>query len=173
MILAVIPARGDSKGIPRKNVRLLNGKPLIYYAIKHATECPLIDDVAVTSDDEEILSIARRYGVRAIQRAGELALDTVTLDPVIYDALTWMEQEKGTVYDVVVTLQPTSPLLSVQTLSHALEDFVKSSYDTYISVVNKPHLSWSVGSGGGTNKIMKSVKIASSYRQGMKKQGHF
>lgn len=149
MILAVIPARGDSKGIPRKNVRLLNGKPLLYYAIKHATECPLIDDVAVTSDDEEILSIARRHGVRAIQRAGELALDTVTLDPVIYDALTWMEQEKGTVYDVVVTLQPTSPLLSVQTLSHALEDFVQSSYDTYISVVNKPHLSWSVGSGGG------------------------
>lgn len=147
MTLAVIPARGASKGIPRKNVRLMNGKPLIYYAIRHAKECPLVDDVAVTSDDEEILSIARMYGVQAIQRAGELALDTVTLDPVVYDALTWMEQEKSITYDVVATLQPTSPLLTVQTLSHALEDFMQSSYDTYISVVNQPHLSWSYREG--------------------------
>lgn len=55
MVLAVIPARGGSKGIPRKNVRLMNGKPLIYYAIHNAKNCPSIDDVVVSSDDEEIL----------------------------------------------------------------------------------------------------------------------
>lgn len=58
MVLAVIPARGGSKGIPRKNVRLMNGKPLIYYAIHNAKNCPSIDDVVVSSDDEEILKIA-------------------------------------------------------------------------------------------------------------------
>ena len=62
MVLAVIPARGGSKGIPRKNVRLMHGKPLIYYSIQNALACSDIDDVVVSSDDEEILSIAAMYG---------------------------------------------------------------------------------------------------------------
>lgn len=142
MILAVIPARGGSKGIPRKNVRLMNGKPLIYYAIKNAQNCSMIDDVVVSSDDEEIQSIANMYGVDILNRDSELAQDAVTLDPVIYDALVRMEQKKGVKYDVVITLQVTSPLLSSHTLESAVSDFLNSSYDTYISVVNKPHLSW-------------------------------
>lgn len=108
-ILAVIPARGGSKGIPRKNVRLMAGKPLIYYAIHNAKTCEMITDVAVTSDDEEILHIAEEYGADALQRSSELAKDAVTLDPVIYDAMLQMEKLKGTTYDVIITLQPTSP----------------------------------------------------------------
>ncbi len=74
MVLAVIPARGGSKGIPRKNVRLMNGKPLIYYAIHNAKKnCPSIDDVVVSSDDEEILKIASSYGVETMTRDSELA----------------------------------------------------------------------------------------------------
>ena len=82
-VLAVIPARGGSKGIPRKNVRLMNGKPLLYYAIRNALECELITDVAVTSDDEEIKRIAGIYGASVINRDASLAKDHVTLDPVI------------------------------------------------------------------------------------------
>ena len=147
MILAVIPARGGSKGIPRKNVRLMNGKPLIYYAIKNAQECSLIDDVVVSSDDEEILSIARLYGAETMNRDSQLAQDAVTLDPVIYDAVCRMEKRKNVKYDVVITLQPTSPLLSQGTLEAAIADFMNSSFDTYISVVNKPHLSWTAVDG--------------------------
>ena len=69
-ILAIIPARGGSKGIPRKNVRLMHGKPLIYYAIHNAQQCSAITDVAVSSDDEEILEIARSYGAEAFRTAG-------------------------------------------------------------------------------------------------------
>lgn len=93
MVLAVIPARGGSKGIPRKNVRLMHGKPLIYYSIQNALACSYIDDVVVSSDDEEILSIAAMYGAKAMNRNSALAQDAVTLDPVIYDAVLRMEQE--------------------------------------------------------------------------------
>ena len=83
MVLAVIPARGGSKGIPRKNVRLMHGKPLIYYSIQNALACSYIDDVVVSSDDEEILSIAAMYGAKAMNRNSALAQDAVTLDPVL------------------------------------------------------------------------------------------
>lgn len=147
-ILAVIPARGGSKGIPRKNVRLMAGKPLIYYAIHNAKTCEMITDVAVTSDDEEILHIAKEYGADALQRSSELAKDAVTLDPVIYDAMLQMEKLKGTNYDIVVTLQPTSPVLSKDTLLTAIKDFVESGKETSISAVNKPHLAWSQNEDG-------------------------
>lgn len=147
MVLAVIPARGGSKGIPRKNVRLMHGKPLIYYSIQNALACSYIDDVVVSSDDEEILSIAAMYGAKAMNRNSALAQDAVTLDPVIYDAVLRMEQEAGKKYDVVVTLQATSPLLTVETLDGALKSFLESDYDTYISAVNKPHLSWTTKDG--------------------------
>lgn len=142
MVLAIIPARGGSKGIPRKNVRLMNGKPLIYYSINNAKNCPYIDDVVVSSDDEEILSIANMYGVIAMNRDSELAQDAVTLDPVIYDAMLRAEKMTGKHYDTIITLQATSPLLSIDTLNNAIKDFTEKNYDTYISAVNKPHLSW-------------------------------
>lgn len=147
MVLAVIPARGGSKGIPRKNVRLMHGKPLIYYSIQNALSCSYIDDVVVSSDDEEILSIAAMYDVKAMNRDSVLAQDAVTLDPVIYDAMIRMEQETGKHYDVVITLQATSPLLSVGTLDSAVKSFLESDFDTYISAVNKPHLSWTTKDG--------------------------
>lgn len=147
-ILAVIPARGGSKGIPRKNVRLMAGKPLIYYAIHNAQVCDGITDVAVTSDDEEILNIAKTYGAVALTRDSGLAKDAVTLDPVIYDAVLQMEQLKGIQYDVVVTLQPTSPVLRAETLEEAVKSFVAGEDDTYISAVNKPHLAWSQNEEG-------------------------
>lgn len=148
--IAVIPARGGSKGIPRKNMRLIGGKPLISYAIENALGCDLIDEVVVSSDSEEILSYARQFpGVVALDRDSELAQDAVTLDPVIYDAVVRREGELGHPFDTVVTMQPTSPLLTRGTLTSALEEYAAGDVDTMVSVVNAPHLSWGRDADGG------------------------
>lgn len=86
-ILAVIPARGGLKGIPRKNVRIMAGKPLIYYAIHNAISSKYITDVVVTTDDEEIKQISLMQGASVIDRPSELAGDSVVLDPVVYHAM--------------------------------------------------------------------------------------
>lgn len=142
-ILAVIPARGGSKGIPRKNVRLMKDNPLIYYAINNALKCTAITDVVVSTDDDEIASVSNMYKAQVIIRDPKLADDITTLDPVVYDAVLKMEEKHKKKYDIVITLQPTSPLLKSVTLKDAIEDFVKDNKDTYISVTNKPHLAWS------------------------------
>lgn len=146
-VAVVIPARGGSKGIPRKNMRLMNGKPLIAYAIENALASRYVDKVLVSSDSEEVLAFASQYdNVLALGRESRLAQDAVTLDPVVYDAISRCEADG--LFDVVVTLQPTSPLLSVETLDAALAYFLSSELDTLISVVNNPHLSWMEDSSG-------------------------
>ncbi len=147
-ILAVIPARGGSKGIPRKNIRLMNNKPLIAYSIENAKKCNAITDIVVTTDDEEISNISKFYGAEIIERAAELSGDTVTLDPVIYDATVRMEEKNNKKYDIVITLQATSPLLKSETLNKAIEVFCNSKYDTFISATNQPHLSWGKNENG-------------------------
>ena len=147
-ILAVIPARGGSKGIPRKNLRFIHGKPLISYAIKNSINCKLITDCVVTTDDDEIESVAKSYGIYTVRRGKSLSDDFVTLDPVIFDAVEQIEKLKGISYDIVITLQPTSPLLTTNTLEAALSSFLNDiRLDTLISVVNKPHLSWTKRNG--------------------------
>ena len=141
-ILAVIPARGDSKGIPRKNIRLLAGKPLIYHCIRTAQHCTAITDIAVTTDNAEIADIAEQYGAEVVLRPASLATDEVTLDPVVHHAVGIMEKRHGAAYDVVVTLQPTSPLLRAETLGKGLEYFRAGAWDTVLSVVNRPRLLW-------------------------------
>ena len=145
-ILAVIPARGGSKGIPRKNVRFIGGKPLIAHVITTALQSKYDIEVVVTSDDEEVLMIAEKYGATALERPAELATDVVTLDPVIFHAVKTME-DAGNAFDIVITIQPTSPLLSVQTFDNAIDEFVEKGHDTVISGVNHPHLSWTFKDG--------------------------
>jgi CMP-N-acetylneuraminic acid synthetase/spore coat polysaccharide biosynthesis predicted glycosyltransferase SpsG len=140
-ILAVIPARGNSKGIPRKNIRLINNKPLIYYSINTAMQCPYITDIVVSTDDDEIASIALSYGTKILMRDKHLADDLTTLDPVVSDAVERMERGGG--YDIIITLQPTSPTLKCATLIKAIEEFMEKGLDTLISAVNSPHLAWS------------------------------
>lgn len=141
-ILAIIPARGGSKMIPRKNVRFIAGKPLISYAIQCAKSCAYDMDLFVSTDDEEISYVARKYGADILKRPLNLAEDSITLDPVIYHAVTTIEEQKQYVYDIVITIQPTSPLLRYQTLDSAIEKFICSDLDTIISGINEPRLSW-------------------------------
>ena len=148
-VLAVIPARGNSKGIPRKNVRLMCNRPLISYSITNAKLCEDITDIVVSTDCEEIASISALYGADVIMRDKSLADDLTTLDPVIFDATEKMEAKNSCRYDVVITLQPTSPTLKPATLSAALSYFCSNpGVDTIISAVNRPHLSWSKNENG-------------------------
>ncbi|MBO4890910.1 MAG: UDP-2,4-diacetamido-2,4,6-trideoxy-beta-L-altropyranose hydrolase [Lachnospiraceae bacterium] len=150
--LIVIPARGGSKRIPRKNVRIMCGKPLIAYSIDNAKalrENMHMDvDVAVSTDDEELGGIVEKRGVEVIARPAELATDTVTLDPVIFHAVGKMEEKKGIRYDIVITMQATSPTLKASTIAKAIEYFENHDFDTVLSATNKPHLSWGVNADG-------------------------
>ena len=141
-ILVVIPARGGSKGIPRKNIRLLNNKPLISYSIDIAKSSEYVDDVVVTTDDSEIALLSEKFGASVIRRSEELAGDEVPLDPVVYDAMIQKEKLALDEYDIVITFQPTSPLLKTSTLNRAIEKFEDFAVDSVLSVVDDRHLSW-------------------------------
>ncbi len=156
-VLAVIPARGGSKGIPRKNVRLLAGKPLIRYAIENALASTRISRVVVSTDDEEIAHVAQIAGAEVLRRPAELCGDAVPLDPVIYHAVTTWEAEHGERFDAVVTLQPTSPLLSARTIDAAIERFFAGKADSLLSVIDDRHLSWTTKDGGFVPAYAKRV----------------
>lgn len=142
-VLAVIPARGGSKGIPRKNLRLLNGKPLIYYAIQNALKSKYITDVYVSSEDQEILHMARQFGAKIHRRDESIANDSTPLDPVIYAALKYAETVEKRKYDLIVTMQPTSPLLKVASLDKAIKKMIDHpQIDTIIAAKDDTHLSW-------------------------------
>ena len=136
-ILAVIPARAGSKGIPNKNIRIIGGRPLIYYSIKNALASQYITDVIVSTDSDAVRIIADQMGTRIKWRDEKLCGDAVTLDAVIADAIP--DNEK---WDYIVTMQPTSPTLRVETLDAAIKFTIDNGYETVISAINAPHLSW-------------------------------
>lgn len=140
-ILAVIPARSGSKGIPNKNIRIVCGHPLVYYTIKNALDSKYITDVIVTTDSPEVKIIATQMGASVKWRDASLCGDAVTLDAVISDAVP---DDK---WDYIVTMQPTSPTLRVETLDSAIQYTVEKGLDTIISAVNAPRLSWGVKDG--------------------------
>ena len=142
-ILAIIPARGGSKGIARKNLRLLMGKPLIWYSIYNAINSKYITDLYVSSDDDEILTLSQKFGAKIHKRDISLADDKTTLDPVIYDTYIYAKKQNTIEYDLIVTMQPTSPLLKVESIDKAIEKILKNNnIDTIISAKNDTHLSW-------------------------------
>jgi len=132
--LAIIPARGGSKRLPRKNLLDLCGKPLIAWSIEAALKSKYISKVIVSSDDEEILNIAKEYKADFIKRPDELASDTATT----FDALKHTLENVGK-YDYVVLLQPTSPLRSEKHIDEAIELLEEKSADAIISVCEMEH----------------------------------
>ena len=129
-ILAVIPARGGSKSIPRKNILSFDGKPLIVYSIEMALKSKYIDEVVVSTDDEEIAEISEKYGAKAIKRPDEFARD----DSPMIDALKHVLNNLKINLYLVVLLQPTSPLRNVETIDETIKIF-DDNYDFYDSLV--------------------------------------
>ena len=115
--LAVIPARGGSKGIPNKNIRPVADKPLLSYAIECLLESGVDLDIAVSSDAERILDVARGYEVVwALKRPASISGDAASTEDALIDALKRMEAERGIIYDAVLTVQPTSPFRTSKTV---------------------------------------------------------
>ncbi len=136
-MLAVVPARGGSKGIPGKNIRPLGGKPLIAYTIDAARESGCFGDVVVTTDDEQIRQIAIAHGATApFLRPAELSTDTALAVPTIQHAVREMEALTGLPYDVIAMLQPTTPFRTAQDLRAGLGRLVETGADGVISIVN-------------------------------------
>ncbi len=132
--LAIIPARGGSKRLPRKNVLDLCGKPLIAYSIEAALNSKYIDKVVVSSDDEEILQISKKFGAETIKRPDYLASDTSTTFDAIKHTIDSLEK-----YEYIVLLQPTSPLRNSKHINESIEFFESKKADAVISVCEMEH----------------------------------
>tara|TARA_R110000868_G_scaffold14457_5_gene67361 strand:- start:12963 stop:13661 length:699 start_codon:yes stop_codon:yes gene_type:complete len=138
-ILGIIPARAGSKGVPGKNIKLLNGKPLLQYTSEIALKSQYLTEVVLSSDDEKIISVAKNSGIQVpFTRPSVLAEDqTPTIDVIIH-ALEWYENQ-GVFFDAVCLLQVTSPFRTVDFLDKAIEKFIESGCDSLVSVQKVPH----------------------------------
>jgi CMP-N-acetylneuraminic acid synthetase len=138
-VLALIPARGGSKGIPRKNIASCGGRPLIAWTCLAAREATCLSRTIVSTDDREIADIAVAHGVQApFLRRAELATDTARSIDVANDALDWLEREERWRADVLVLLQPTSPLRTGRHIDEAFA-LLRPDLDSVVSVVEVPH----------------------------------
>jgi CMP-N,N'-diacetyllegionaminic acid synthase len=133
--LAVIMARGGSQGVPGKNLRIVAGKPLIAWTIEAALQCPLLDRVVVTTDSFEIADIGRTFGAEVpFMRPAELAHDdTPGMVPLLH-AVKWLGDNENYSPDLVMLLQPTSPLRTAGDITAAIELLLEKSADTVVSL---------------------------------------
>lgn len=134
-ILALIPARGGSKGLKNKNILPLNNKPLITYTIEAALKSKYIDDVIISTDSKEIAKIAVEAGAKnPFMRPDYLATDTATTHDVVIYTLKELEEKYNKKYDIVVLLQPTSPFRNTKDINNAIELFNEKKALSVISV---------------------------------------
>lgn len=135
MLLAFVPARGGSKGIPRKNLALLAGRPLLEYTLEAAQRSRCVDTILLSTDDEEIVAAAARLGVTTrYRRPPELATDEAPMLAALEHGLAWDTRERGKPADEVLLLQPTSPLRTAEDIDAAVGQFRASGADTLTSV---------------------------------------
>jgi CMP-N,N'-diacetyllegionaminic acid synthase len=135
MLLGFIPARGGSKGIPRKNLIPLAGKPLIQYTLEAALASAQLDELLLSTDDEEIAAFCTRFGVSTrYRRPPELASDDAPMISAVDHALKWYGGERGQQPDEVMVLQPTSPLRTAEDIDGAVARFRESTAATLASV---------------------------------------
>ena len=132
--LAITPARGGSKRLPRKNVLDFNGKPLISWTIEASLESEYVDNIVVSSDDEEILNISKKYGASIIKRPNELASDMATTFDAIRHTVDNIEK-----YSYIVLLQPTSPLRTAKDIDNAIKLLEEKNADAIVSVCEMEH----------------------------------
>tara|TARA_B100000787_G_scaffold57468_1_gene41807 strand:+ start:7281 stop:7964 length:684 start_codon:yes stop_codon:yes gene_type:complete len=125
-VLAVIPARGGSKGVPGKNKRIIGGKPLIAYSIEAAIKSKSLDRIVISTDDSDIAEIGQSYGVSVINRPESLALDDSAVTSAVSHAVKALRDDEAFVTDVVVLLQPTSPLRTVEDIDSAIDVHFKT-----------------------------------------------
>ena len=128
-VIAIIPARGGSKGVYKKNIKLVKGKPLIAYTIEVAKKSELINEIFVSTDDKEIAETCNKYGVEVIPRPEDLAQDDTPDLPVFKHAILYLEK-KGIETELVVNLRPTAPLRTVKDIDSAIKTMFNTKADS-------------------------------------------
>ncbi len=138
-VLGIIPARGGSKGIPYKNIVELRGKPMIYYTIREARKSEYLDRIVVSTDNGKIREVAENYQVEIIPRPERLARDNTPSLPVFKHAIDYLDEKNGYVPDLVVILQPTSPLRKTEDIDDSVEKLLEEGCDSVITVMEVKH----------------------------------
>jgi CMP-N,N'-diacetyllegionaminic acid synthase len=166
-ILAIIPARGGSKRLPRKNIMELAGKPLIAWTIKAALYSKYIDKVVVSSDSPEILDVSKKYGANTIKRPLELATDIANS----FDTVKHTIENLNDKFDVVILLQPTSPLRTQKHIDEAFKLMSENNADAIISIsetIHSPLLSNTLPINGSMDNFL-SKSVLNKRSQDLKK----
>ena len=139
-VLGLIPARGGSKGIPRKNITPLAGKPLLTYTCEAALGSKRLSRVLLNTDDLQIAEVGKRFGVEVpFLRPAHIAQDDTPILPVIQQTLDWLNAHDGYIPQAIMLLQPTSPLRRSEHIDTAIDIFDRNNADTVVSVVEVPH----------------------------------
>lgn len=140
MKIAIIPARGGSKRLPGKNIKLLGGKPLIAWTIEAAIKSNIFDHIFVSTDSEEIASVSRDYGAKVpFLRPAELSSDTATTNDVVTHLISWFEKEYSQEVSNIAILQPTSPLRNAQHIQEAFKVMEMKRAKAVVSVCELEH----------------------------------
>lgn len=169
-VLAIIPARGGSKGIPKKNIKPICGKPMITYTIEAAKECSYIDKVIVSTDNEEIADVSMHAGaIVPFLRPDELATDEAKTIDVVMHAIEFYER-KDERYDIIILLQPTSPLRTGEDITKAVEYFMRKEQKSLLSVSEVSDHPILIRQFNDNNELDKMIDEDSTVRrQDMKK----
>lgn len=173
MIIGLIPARGGSKGVPGKNIKMIYGKPLIVWSIERALESKLLDHVVVSTDSDEIAKIARDAGAEVLMRPAELATDTASTLDVMIHAL------KKYPADILVLLQPTSPCRKHNLIDECIEEFKSGDYDSLATGWNCDYKEYATNTlprqqiqgffyDDGNIYVMKAANVLAGDRYGKK-----
>lgn len=157
--LAIIPARGGSKGIPHKNVRPLAGKPLIAYNIEQARCSRLINRLVVSTDDAEIAAVARQYGAEVVWRPAEISGDTAPSELALLHTLEHLEQAEGYQPEIVVFLQCTSPLTLAEDMDGTVQALLDQGADSALAVIPFHYFLWKPGDGGDAVGINHDKRV--------------
>lgn len=168
-VLFVITARGGSKGVPRKNIRMVGKFPLIAYKIIAAKKCRYESRVIVSTDDEEIAKISRYYGAEVpFMRPDELADDSASSMDVVAHAMNWISENDTESYDYICLLEPSSPFASYKDLNNALELLEKTGADTLLGMKEvevSTRFIHSLDENGGLSEFYRAVKDQASVRR--------
>jgi len=169
-IIAIVPARGGSKGIPQKNIRLLAGRPLIEYTIIAAKKSKFLNRIVVSTDDGDIATVAKENDVEVIIRPSALAKDESPIIETITHSMMTLKEKKGILPDIVVLLQPTSPLRNTDDIDGAIQQFLTGKFDSLISVCETEHTPyWSFTISDQKLKPLFNKKLSTARRQDLPK----
>jgi len=161
-ILGVIPARGGSVSVPKKNIQYIGERSLLELAVTCAQEIPIFDHVVVSTDDDEFIKISKSFGVDVIARPAELASNDAIVELSVLHALDQLKETRNMSFDIVALLEPTSPFRKAETVNLAIEKFIESNASSLVTVVEQTE---SLGNLSDSGYFIPIVKDGPRRRQ--------